>query len=77
MLTLLIVQMVIEIILFIKFSWNLWYVKAATHSIITTVSKALFYLLFCELYAMKYIIKTQENRKVEEILFDHNNEPIS
>jgi len=38
---------------------------------------AYFILVIFQQEAVFFILKTQEGRKVEEILFDHNNESLS
>ena len=69
--------MVIEVILLNYFDENLWLLKVGVYKVPLILNKILVFIQLFEFLAMTYIIKSQENRKIEEILFQHNNEPIS
>lgn len=51
--------------------------REAIFIVLPITTSIVFYIQIVEWYAMKYIIKNQDGRKIEEILFEHNHEPIN
>ena len=45
--------------------------------IIPVIKRTILFVNVTELYAIKYLINTQKDRNIEQILFEHNHEPIN
>lgn len=41
------------------------------------IKRSILFINATELYVIKYLIETQKGRRIEQILFEHNHEPIN